>query len=58
MSYMHVVLRDTFVPSMHMDLGLFLNILVFKQIRINGIADSSKEALNKKKIFNVFKGEF
>jgi len=55
---MHVVLRDTFVPSMHMDLGLFLNILVFKQIWINGIADSSKEALNKKKIFNVFKGEF
>jgi len=28
-------------------MGLLLNILVFKQVRINEIVDSSKEALKK-----------
>jgi len=39
---MHVVLRDTFIPYMHVDLRLFLNILVFKQVMENEIVDSSK----------------
>jgi len=39
---MHVALRGTFIPHMHMDLRPFANILVFKQVMINGIIDSSK----------------
>jgi len=40
---MHVVLRDAFIPYMHVD--LFLNKKVFKQIMMNEILDSSKKAL-------------
>jgi len=42
MSYMHVVLWGTSSAYMHVDLRLFLNLLVFKQVMINGIVDSNK----------------
>ena len=35
----------TFIPYMHVNFRIFLNILVFKQVMINGIVDSSKNAL-------------
>jgi len=38
-------LRDTFIPYMHVDLRMFLNKNVFKQVIMNEIVDSSKEAL-------------
>jgi len=41
MSYMHVIIRDTLIPYMHMVFRMFLNILVFKEV-INGVIDSSK----------------
>ena len=34
--------KGTFIPYMHVDFRLFLNILVFKQVVINKIVDSSK----------------
>jgi len=42
---MHVVIRDTFIPYMHIDLRLFSNVFVFKQVMRNAIIDSSKIAL-------------
>jgi len=50
MSYMHVIIRVTFIPYMHVNLRLFLNILVFKQVMGNGIVDSSKFALKMRMI--------
>jgi len=32
--------KETFIPYMHMDLRLFSNILVFKQVVKKGIVDS------------------
>ena len=34
--------RGTFIPYVHVDLRLFLGILVFEQVMINGIVNSSK----------------
>ena len=45
MSYMHVIIRDTLVLYMHVDFRQFLKIIVFKQVVIDGIVDSSKNAL-------------
>jgi len=42
---MHVYLRNTFIPYMHVDLRLFLNKNVFKQVIMNVIVESSKKAL-------------
>jgi len=39
--------RGTLIPYMHVDFRLFLNILVFKQVMISGIVDSSKMLLKK-----------
>jgi len=54
---MQVVLRDTFIPYMHVDLRLFLSIFVSKQVMINRIVDSRK-MLIKMGMINTFKGEF
>ena len=50
---MHVYLRNTFIPYMHVDLRLFLNKNVFKQVIMNVIVESSKKAL--KNGDNIFK---
>ena len=55
MSYMHVVLRGTFVPHRHMDLRLFSNILVFEQVMRNEIVDSSMIALRMEMILTYLK---
>ena len=57
MSYMQVVLRDTFIPYMHVDLRLFLNILVLKQVMMNKFMKQPK-GLEKGDDFTYLKGEF
>jgi len=34
--------RDTFIPYMHVDLRLFLNILIFKQVMMNEFMKQAK----------------
>jgi len=52
--YTHVIhasgFRDTFIPYMHVELRIFLNIHVFKQVMMNEIVGSSKNALKMGKI--------
>jgi len=54
---MQVVLRDTFIPYMHVDLRLFLNILVLKQVMMNKFMKQPK-GLEKGDDFTYLKGEF
>jgi len=39
---MHEGIRDTFIPYMHVDLRLFLNILFFKQVMMNQFMKQAK----------------
>jgi len=54
---MHVVLRDTFIPYMHVDLRLFLNILVSKQVMMNEFMKQAK-GLEKGSDFTYLKCDF
>jgi len=55
MSYMHVVLRDTFIPYMHVDLRH--SILIFKQVMMNEFMKHGK-GLEKGDDFTYLKDEF
>jgi len=51
-------LRDTFIPYMHVDLRLFLNKSVLKQVMMNEIVELSKKALIKGGDFTYLKHDF
>jgi len=57
-SYIHVVIRVTFIPCMHVNLRLFLNILIFKTSHEKGDCWFKQRLLWKWGWFNTFKGEF
>jgi len=55
---MHVDLRDRFIPCMDVDLRLFQNKSVFKQVMMNEIVKSSKKALKNVDDLAYFKCDF